>query len=164
MVPRWPKMGQDGPKMEPGGDPRGSKIALPRLSNIDSKNGYARVDLRDRFGSLFGPQDGPKLAQDGPKTGPRWPKTAPRQPQDAPRRPQDGFKTSHDDDEMLKSSTKQNCHFTMGKLYLLDAWEGPRWPQEGPRWPQDRPRWPHHGPKTALEGPCWGSIGVKLAS
>ena len=66
MGPRWPKMAQDGPKMGPRWAQDGSKIGLPRPSNIEADIGSAGVNLKYRFGPILGPSWGPYGAHMGP--------------------------------------------------------------------------------------------------
>ena len=142
-APRWPKMAQDGPKMAPRWPKMGPREA----------------------------QDGPKMAQDGPKRGPRG----------VPRGSQIGLPRPSNI-EAQKGSAPINLKCEIG-LFLGPSW-GPYRPYVGPlgvifglilsiltrkarKSKNEGPptRNPHSwGPKRALEGPCWGYVGVKLAS
>ena len=136
MAPRWPKMASRWPKMAP------------------------------RW-----PQDGPKMAQEGPKRGLRG----------VPRGSQIGLPRPSNI-EAQKGSAPVNLKCEIG-LFLGPSW-GPYRPYVGPlgvifglilsiltrkarKSKNEGPptRNPHSwGPKRALEGPCWGYVGVKLAS
>ena len=61
--PRWPQVGpmgaQDGPQMAPRGAPNRSQIGLPRPSNIEAEKGRPQINLKRRFGPIWGPSWGP---------------------------------------------------------------------------------------------------------
>ena len=131
------------------------------------------------------PQDGPKMAQDGP----RWPQVGPRDAQDGPQMAPRGAPNRSQiclprpsNIEAQKGSARINLKCGFG-LFLGPSW-GPYMPYVGPlgvifglilsiltrkarKSKNEGPptRNPHSwGPKRALEGPCWGYVGVKLAS
>ena len=136
MAPRWPKMAQEGPEMGP------------------------------RWA-----QDGPKRAQDGPKMGPRWPKMGSRW---VPR----GLPTS----KSKKGVPSPMMATPPGAVFgvsggAIRAPQGPLGPilalifgilrrkarklkNEGPP-TRNAHFW---GTEKALTGPCWGHVGLKLAS
>ena len=57
---------QHGPKMGPGGVPRGSQIGPPRLSNIEAQKGSAHLNLKYGSGPFLGPCWGPYRPYVGP--------------------------------------------------------------------------------------------------
>ena len=124
------------------------------------------------------PQDGPRWHQVGPKSAQDGPQMAPR---GAPNRSQIGLpRPSNIEAEKGSAVTNLKCGFG---LFLGPSW-GPYRPYVGPlgvifglilsiltrkarKSKNEGPptRNPHFwGSRRALEGPCWGYVGVKLAS
>ena len=62
-----PEMAQDEPKIGRKTVPRGSKIGLPRPSNIRAEKGSARVNVRYDFGPFLDLSWGPYKAYVGPQ-------------------------------------------------------------------------------------------------
>ena len=134
----------------------------------------------------------PKTAQDGPRQpqdGPRASQDSPRGPQDGPKRGPRGVPRGSQiglprpsNIEAQKGSAPANLKCGFG-LFLGPSW-GPYRPYIGPlgvifglllsiltritrKSKNEGPptRNPHFwGSRRALEGPCWGYVGVKLAS
>ena len=76
MAPRWPKMAQDGVKMESRW-PKMRRITL-KMRLKTARKRFLK-DVPSVF-TTFVPQPGPKMAPPGPKMAPRWTEDGPRGP------------------------------------------------------------------------------------
>ena len=131
----------------------------------------------------------PKMAQDAPKMAPRWPKMAPRWPQDDPRGAQVGPKRGP---KMVPNRSSEAFQHRRQKRETDDKSEMPilrdfgplLGPIQGLCWAPERLLNPLKTMKmrnikmlnkrckihvglalgASKRGPCWGHVGVKLAS
>ena len=171
MAPRWPLVGQDGPKLA-SRLPREARDG-PKMAQDGPKMAPRWPKMAPRWPKMAPgwPQDGPKMAQEGPKRGLRG----------VPRGSQIGLPRPSNI-EAQKGSAPLNLKCGFG-LFLPPS-GGPYRPYVGPlgvifglilsiltrkarKSKNEGPptRNPHSwGPKRALEAPCWGYVGVKLAS